>query len=98
MVDGGSTAEITLKLFVEAKDGALAAAVDVAGTATARLEGAGDIRVQAGQGSRTGSRAGVGGLGTLQVDDIASASASRVQSRAAGMRDRRMRFNDTVIH
>jgi hypothetical protein len=41
VVDGGSPAHITFEFFVEAEDGTLAAAVDVASTATARDKGVG---------------------------------------------------------
>ena len=98
MVDGGGPANIALKLLVKAEDGAFGAAVDVASATTAGLEGAGDVGVQARQRGRTGSRSRVGGLGASQVDDIAGAAASRVQSWTAGMRDGRVRFNDPVIH
>lgn len=39
VVDWGGTAKVALEFFVEAKDGALAGAVDVAGTTAAGSEG-----------------------------------------------------------
>jgi len=47
MVDGGDAAHLALELLVEAEDGALAGAVDVAGAAAAGGESAGDARVEA---------------------------------------------------
>lgn len=47
VVDGGGAAEVALKLFVEAEDGALGAGVDVAGTTTASGEGRRGARVKA---------------------------------------------------
>lgn len=96
VVDGRSAAELTLQLLVEAEDGALAATVDIPGAAPARLEGAGHTRVEARHGSRPGGRLRRSGLGALEVDDIAGASTSRMQSGTTGVRNRWMRFNDSI--
>lgn len=97
VVDGGSAAQITLEFFVEAEDGTFAAAVDVAGTATAGDEGCWDARVETSERSRTGCAARVGGLGVLQVDDIPGSSSASVDGWAASMGHRRVRFNNAVI-
>jgi len=48
VVDGGGLAQITFEFFIEAEDGTLAAAVDVAGSAAAGDEGCWDARVETG--------------------------------------------------
>jgi hypothetical protein len=97
VVDGGSTAQITLELFVEAEDGALTAAVDVAGSTTAGDEGCWCTGVEASQRSRTSRSARIGDLGVLQADDVSASSTASVNRRATRMGYRRMRLNDAVI-
>lgn len=57
VVDGSGATEVALELLVEAEDGALAGAVDVAGAATAGGETPGGAGVQTGQ--RCWARCGV---------------------------------------
>lgn len=97
VVNGRGAAHFTFELFVETEDGAFAAAVDVAGAATTGSKGGRYARVQTSERRRTGGRARVGGLCVLQIDDIASASPSRMQSRTASVGDRWMRFNEAVV-
>lgn len=97
VVDGGNATQFTFEFFVEAKHGAFTAAVDVASTTTAGLEGLGDIGVQTGERRRTCRVVRIGGLGVLQVDDIASTSASCMDCGTASMGDGRMRFDNMVI-
>lgn len=97
VVDGGGAAHVTLELFVEAEDGALAAAVDVAGAATTRHESSRGSGVEAGQRGRTGGSAGLSGLGVLQTDDVSASSTAGVDGRAAGMGNRGVRLNNAVI-
>lgn len=97
VVDGSNATQFTFEFFVEAEHGAFTAAVDVASTATAGLEGLGDIRVQTSKGGRTCRVARIGGLGVLQVDDIAGTSASCMDCGTASMGNGRMRFDNVVI-
>jgi hypothetical protein len=97
VIDGGDATEITLELFVEAEDGALAAAVDVACAAAAGDEGFLRAGVEAGQGGWTGCAARVGRPGILQADDIPGSSTAGVDGWATSVRDGRMRLNDAVI-
>lgn len=70
VVDRCSAAEITFEFFIEAEDGALAGAVDIAGAASAGGEGGWCARVETSQRGRAGGRAGVSGLGVLEADDV----------------------------
>ena len=97
VVDRGNATQFTFEFFVEAEHGAFTAAVDVASTTTAGFEGLGDIRVQTGEGGRTCRVARIGGLGVLQVDDIACTSASCMDCGTASMGNGRMRFDNVVI-
>lgn len=97
--DGGNSlfaTHLALELLVEAEDGALAAAVHVAGTATARLEGGWHTRVEASQGSWPCGGQRVGGLGVAQRDDIAGASARGVHGWTARVGHRGVRLNNEV--
>lgn len=96
VIDGGSAAQVPLKFFVEAEDGAFAAAVDVTGTTAAGSVGRGTTRVEASQGGRTSGRSRVGGLGILQADDITAATPASVQSRTIGRWHRRVWFDHPV--
>lgn len=96
MIDGSSTAEVTLKFLIEAEDGTFTAAVDVAGTTAAGSEGRRSARVEARQRGRAGGSSRVGGLGVLEADDIATASTARINSRASGVRHRGVRFDHAV--
>lgn len=97
MVDGGSLAQVTLELFVEAEDGALAAAVDVASTATAGDKAGWQARVETGERGWSTGAARVGGLGVLEVDDVSTSATAGVDCWATGMGDRWVRLNDAVI-
>jgi hypothetical protein len=47
---------LSLKLFIEAEDGALGGWVDVSSSSSAYLEGLGDVAVKRGQGGGSSSR------------------------------------------
>lgn len=96
MVDGSGTAEVALEFLIEAEDGALAAAVNVAGTTAAGSESHLSARVEASQRGWAGGRSRIGGLGVLEADDIATASTASVHGRASGVRHRGVRLDDAV--
>lgn len=97
VVDGGGTAHVSLELFVEAEDGALTAAVDIAGTSAARSESCWGTRVEACQRGRAGCCVSLGGLGVLQADDVPASSTASVDCRSTRMRHRGMGFDNAVI-
>ena len=97
VVDGGGAAHVPLELFVEAEDGALTAAVDVAGTAATRGECCWGSRIQTSEGRRAGCGVRLGGLGVPQTDDIPASSTASVHCRSTRMWHGRVRFNNAVI-
>lgn len=97
VVDGGSAAQVALKLLVETEDGALAAVVDVAGASAACHEGCWGARVEAGQRGWTGCGMRGSRLGVLEANDVARTTTAGVDCWAACARHRGVRFNDLVI-
>lgn len=87
-------AHLALELLVEAEDGPLAAAVDIASTTTTGLEGGRGVRVQTGQRWRAGGGLRVGCLGVPQRDDIAGAASGGVQSWTSRVGHAWVRFDD----
>lgn len=97
MVDGGGAAEVALEFLVEAEDGALAGAVNIAGATAAGGESNWRARVEASERGRANGRARVGGSGVLEANDIALTSATCVHCRTGSVRHGRVRLNNAVI-
>lgn len=96
VIDGSGTTQLTLEFLVEAEDGTLAAAVDVACATASRLESAGNVGVKTGERGGASGRSRVGGLRISQADHIPCTAARGMNGGTAGVRDGWVRLDDTV--